>query len=99
MRNARRARVRIPMTEQFIRFLLCRRLRGALGHMYTFRVGRLCAEIFTGEDVSQSCRVMVRRYLLSTLHEAIVHELSDKHRITVQVNKARELLECVEYEN
>jgi len=99
MRGVRKVRMHVPVTEQLIRFLLCRRLKGARGHIYTFRVGRLCAEIFMGEDISQSCRTMVRRYLLSVLHEAIVHELSDKHRIAVQVNKARELLECVEYEN
>jgi len=99
MRGARKVKVRGPVTVQLIRFLLCRRLRRARGHIYTFKAGRLCAEIFMGEDISQSCRAMVRRYLLSILHEAIVHELSDKQRIVVQVNKAWELLACAEYEN
>jgi hypothetical protein len=100
MRGAKKVMARIPVTEQLIRFLLCRRLRGARGHIYTFKAGQLCAEIFSGEDrIPQSCKVMVRRYLLSTLYEAVVHELTDKYRIVVQVNKAWELLACVEYEN
>jgi hypothetical protein len=100
MRVARKAMVRIPVTEQLIRFLLCRRLKGARGHIYTFKAGQLCAEIFSGEDrIPQSCKAAVRRYLLSTLSDAIVHDLSDKYRIAVQVDKAWELLACVEYEN
>jgi hypothetical protein len=99
MRGARKVRARVPVTEQMIRFLLCRRLRGARGHIYTIRVRRLCAEIFGGEDAPQSCKAMVRRHLLAMLYEAVVHELSDNHRITVQVSKAWELLACVEYEN
>jgi hypothetical protein len=100
MKGVGNARVRIPVTEQLIRFLLCRRLRGARGHIYTIKPFQICAEIFSGEDrVPQSCKVTVRRYLLSTLYEATVHELTTKYRIVVQVNKAWELLACVEYEN
>jgi hypothetical protein len=100
MSGARKVRVHTPVTEQLIRFLLCRRLRGARGHIYTFKAGQLCAEIFGGEDrIQQSCKVMVRRYLLSTLYEAVVHELTDKYRIVVNVGKARELLGCADYEN
>jgi hypothetical protein len=43
--------------------------------------------------------VAVRRFVLAILHEAIVHELSDKYRIVVDVNKAWELLACAEHEN
>jgi hypothetical protein len=100
MSGARKVRVHIPVTEQLIRFLLCRRLRGARGRVYTFKAGQLCAEIFSGEDrIPQSCKAAVRRYLLSTLYEAVVHELTDKYRIVVLVDKAWELLACVEYEN
>jgi len=100
MRGAGNTKVRIPVTEQLIRFLLCRRLRGARGNIYTIKAGQICAEIFRGESqVPVSCKVTVRRYLLSVLNEAIVRELTDKYRIVVNVNKAWELLACVEYEN
>jgi len=46
-----------------------------------------------------ACKVAVRRFVLALLYDAIVHELSDKYRIVVDVNKARVLLDCVEYEN
>ncbi len=100
MRGVRNIKLRIPLTEQLIRFFICRSLKRARGYLYTIKPGVICAEILRGEDrVSQSCRMAVRWFLQSTLNEAIVHDLSTKYRIIVQVHKARELLRCAEYEN
>ena len=100
MRGAGNIKMRVPVTEKLIRPILCQRLRGARGNIYTFKAGHICADLFHGESkVPVSCKVAVRRYLLSALKEAIVYELTDKYRIVVNVNKARELLACGEYEN
>jgi hypothetical protein len=100
MRGSRKVKVFVPLTEQSIRSLLCQNLKRARGHVYTVKVGHLCVELFRGEHyVSQSCRVMARRFLLEALNDAIVHDLSNKRRIVVLVHKARELLACEEYED
>lgn len=85
------------MFEQ-IRSLLCQKLKQARGNIYTIKTKLMCAELMRMDDVSMACRVMVRRYVLSVLQDAIVSELSEKYRIVVQVNKAREILGCG-YEN
>jgi hypothetical protein len=100
MRGSKNVKVFVSLTEQTIRSLLCRNLKRARGHVYTVKVGPLCAELLRGEHyVSQLCRVAVRRFLLEALKDAIVHDLSNKQRIVVQVHKARELLVCEEYED
>ncbi len=100
MRGVRNVKVRIPLTEQLIRFFLCQSLKRARGYLYTIKPRVICAEILRGEDrVSQSCRMAVRWFLQSALKEAVVHDLSTKYRIVVQVHKARELLGCAEYED
>jgi len=94
MRWTRHAKVRVPLTEYMIRTQVCKRLRAALGNVYTIKAGQICGEI-TGDDrASAACKVAVRRYLLAVLNEAIVRELSNKYRIVVDVKKARELLDC-----
>ena len=98
MRGTRDARVRVRLSEQLVRMLLCRRLNGARGHIYTIRARQICEEISGVDQASVACKVAVRRFVLALLYDAIVHELSDKYRIVVDVNKARELLAC-EYEN
>ncbi|CAG25657.1 hypothetical protein PyrSV_gp38 [Pyrobaculum spherical virus] len=100
MRGAGNVKIRISVTEQLIRFILCRRLKGARGNVYTIKAAQICAEIFRGESkVPVSCKVTVRRYLLGALYDAIVHDLTDKYRIVVNVGKAWELLGCEEYED
>jgi hypothetical protein len=99
MRGTRDAMVRVRLSEQLIRLLLCRRLKGARGNLYTIRARQICEEISGVDQPSVACKVAVRRFVLAMLYEAIMHELSDKYRIVVNVAKAWELLACVEYEN
>ena len=98
MRENMSVMVHFKLTEQTIKWLLCQRLMRTRGHILTLKTGHICNEIF-GEEHSQSCRTTVRRYLLSTLAEAVIQELTTKNRIVVQVSKARELLGCDNYEN
>jgi hypothetical protein len=88
----------MSVSEETIRSLLCRKLQGARGNVFTIKTGQLCAEMVRSDDVSMKCKVVVRRYVLSYLQDAIIAELSEKHRIVVLVNKAREILRCG-YEN
>jgi len=97
--RTRDARVRVRLSEQLIKLLLCRRLNGALGNIYTIRARQICEEISGVDQASVACKVAIRRFVLAVLHEAIVHELSDRYRIVINVGKARELLGCSEYEN
>jgi hypothetical protein len=99
MRGTRDARVRVHLSEQLVKLLLCRRLNGALGNIYTIRVRQICEEISGVGQASVACKVAIRWFVLAMLHEAIVHELSDRYRIVINVGKARELLGCSEYEN
>jgi len=99
MRVTRDARVRVRLSDNMIRMLVCKRLRGARGNIYTIRAGQICEEISGVDQASVACKVAVRRFVLAVLHEAIVHELSDRYRIVINVGKARELLGCSEYEN
>jgi len=98
MRKNRNVMVHFKLTEQTIKWLLCQRLMRTRGHIFTFKTGYICNELFV-EEHSQACRTTVRRYLLSTLAEAVIQELTTKNRIVVQVSKARELLGCDNYEN
>jgi hypothetical protein len=99
MRWTRDARVRVRLSEQLVRMLLCRRLREARGNIYTVKARHICEEISGVDQASVACKVAIRRFVLAVLHEAIVHELSDRYRIVINVGKARELLGCSEYEN
>ncbi len=100
MRGSKNVKLLVTLTGESIRSLLCQNLNRARGNVYTVKVGHLCVELFRGEHyVSQSCRVAVRRFVLEMLSDAIIQDLSDRHRIVVQVHKARELLGCVEYED
>jgi hypothetical protein len=99
MRRAGRVNVRVPLTDQLIRRILCQKIRGARGHLYTIKARQICEEISGEDQASVACKVAVRRYLTAALYEAIVRELSNKYRIVVEVSKAWELLACVEYEN
>jgi len=99
MRVTRDARVRVRLSDNMIRMLVCKRLRGARGNIYTIRARQICEEISGVDQASVACKVAVRRFVLALLYDAIVHELSDKYRIVVAVSKARELLGCSEYEN
>ena len=97
--RTRDVRVRVRFSEQLIKLLLCRRLNGARGHIYTIKARQICEEISIVEQPSMACKAAVRRFVLALLYDAIVHELSDKYRIMINVGKARELLGCSEYEN
>jgi len=99
MRETRDVRVRVRLSEQLVRMLLCRLLSGARGNIYTIKARQICEEISGVDQPSVACKVAVRRFVLALLYEAIVRELSNKYRIVVDVKKARELLDCVEYEN
>jgi hypothetical protein len=100
MRGCRDVKVRIPLTAQSIRSLLCQNLKMARGNVYTVKVRHLCVQLYRSEHyVSPSCSVVVRQFLLEVLNDAIVQDLTDKHRIVVLVHKARELLACEEYED
>jgi len=95
MKRSRGLVIRVQVTEDMIRSILCRKLQGARGHIYTFKPGPICFELLGFEDRgSQACRVAVRQFIMEVLREAIVGELSAKYRLVVQVNKARELLGC-----
>jgi len=98
MRETRDVRVRVRLSEQLVRTLLCKRLSGARGNIYTIKTRQICEEISGVDQPSAACKAAVRRLTLLMLHEAIVHELSDKYRIVVDVKKARVLLGC-EYED
>jgi hypothetical protein len=97
-KSAKRVKVHVIVSEEAIRSLLCRKLQRACGNLLTIKAGRLCAEMVHSDDVSMTCKVAVRRYVLTYLQDAIVAELSEKYRIVVLVNKAREILRCG-YEN
>ena len=94
MRWVKSVKFRRCVSEEMIRSLLCQWLSGARGNVYTIKAFRLCAEMLRTNDVSMTCKVAVRHYVLSVLQDAIIGELSDKYRIVVQVNKAREILRC-----
>jgi len=71
--------------------IICQKLMGARGSVYTLKPKQLCDELFFGKYV-HFCTVKVREYLLSTLGDAIV--LADKKYIVVMVKKAWEILAC-----
>jgi hypothetical protein len=81
--------------------ILCQKLIGARGNLFTIKPRYLCFDLFFGENVPY-CTVKVREHLLKMLGDAIVKELTGKN-IVVVVNKAWEILECDrrirEYEN
>jgi hypothetical protein len=98
MRRVKSFEVHMSVSEEIIRSLLCQKLRGARGNLFTIKTGQLCIQLMRTHDVSMACKVTVRRYVLSVLQDAVVGELSEKYRIVVLVNKAREILRCG-YEN
>jgi hypothetical protein len=82
--------------------IICQRLIGAMGKLYTIKPRHICFELFFGENVPY-CTVKVREHLLKMLGDAIVSELTNKKYIVIMVDKAWEILECGrrirEYEN
>jgi hypothetical protein len=96
VKSVRDVKVHVTVSEETIRSLLCRKLQGARGNVMTIKTGQLCAETLGSAEVSMKCKVAVRRYVLSYLQDAIIDELSEKYRIVVLVNKAREILRCHE---
>jgi hypothetical protein len=82
--------------------IICQRLMGARGGVYTLKPRQLCAELFFGENIPY-CTVRVREYLLKVLGDAAIKELTNKKHVVVIVDKAWEILECDkrirEYEN
>jgi hypothetical protein len=82
--------------------LICQKLVGARGGVYTLKPRQLCAEMFFGENFPY-CAVKVREHLLKMLGDAVVNELANRKYIVVVVDKAWEVLECErrlsEYEN
>lgn len=94
---SREAKVCIKLTDKLIRLLLCAKLKEARGHLFTVKAGRLCVEIYGSVDaVPTTCRVAVRGYVMTTLRDAVVYELTNKTRIVVDVKKAWDLLRCEE---
>jgi hypothetical protein len=73
--------------------IICQKLKGARGGVYTLKPRQLCSELFFGENIPY-CVAKVRKHLLSILGDAIVHELSNRKYIVVMVNKALEILAC-----
>jgi hypothetical protein len=96
VRGNRNAKVRVVLTEQSIRSLLCRKLSNARGHLLTVKAGQLCNEAMRVDELSMTCRVMVRQYLLSVLRDAVIPDFSRKYRIVLSVDKARDILGCNE---
>jgi len=94
MRGVRRLKPRVTLTEQSIRSLLCQKLQHTRGHVLTIKTGQLCSEALRVDALSMACRVMVRRYVMAVLQDAVIPELSKNNRIVLIVNKAREILRC-----
>jgi len=83
--------VRYHITTGRLAKIICQKLMGARGGVYTLKPRQLCNELFFGEHIP-FCAVKVREYLLSTLGDAIV--LADKKYIMVMVKRAWEILAC-----
>jgi hypothetical protein len=94
MSRSRRLKPHVMLTEESIRSLLCKKLQSTGGHILTIKTGRLCSEASRVDVLSMACRVMVRRYVMTVLRDAVIPELSKNNRIVMIVNKAREILGC-----
>jgi len=100
MSGGRQVKAYIKVMEKLIRTLLCKRVSEARGNVVSIKAGRICLDIYGSIDaVPLSCRMAVRDYVFDKLREAVVHELSNRYRIVLDVRKARELLRCEELED